>query len=296
MTTSYTPTIHSTENGTLYLKEPGAALVSAPQFFPAGANKFVQSFEEVDAVDYENDWYVDPNQPQPEGLQQKLDPGTALAKFAGQTCYLSFGEKRSRNDAEAVARYFENIKSSGHGSVLEHVNYAMIFWGLDRSWSHEAVRHRAGFAYSQLSQRYVSGKFLRFVERPEYQDNEKLHRMFERHIDRCYTEYEERAALLAEQLRGSDEFEKMSPTERRKAVNQAARSCLPNETETAIVITANVRAWRNLLDQRANKHADKPIQGMAKAAYAILIEQSPTLFNDYVADESGALSTKYRKV
>lgn len=294
MTTSYVPTIHETEKGTLYLKEPGAALVAAPQFFPDGANKFVNSFEEVDAVDYENDWYVE--HPETGVMHQKLDGGTALAKFAGQTCYLSFGEKRTRNDDEAVAKYFDNIKSSGHGSVLEHVNYSMIFWGLDRSWSHEAVRHRAGFGFSQVSQRYVSGKFLRFVERPEYQNNEKLHRMFERHIDRCYTEYEERAALLTEQLRGSEDFEKMSATERRKAVNQAARSCLPNETETAIVITGNVRAWRNLLDQRANKHADKPIQGMAKAAYTILAEQSRVFFSDYVADDTGALSTPYRKV
>lgn len=299
MTTSYVPTIHATPAGTLYLKEPGAALVARPQFIPQGATKFVNSFEEVDAVDYENDWYEEGCEQHPERDMQpyhKLDAGTALAKFAGQTCYLSFGEKRTRNDEESVARYFDNIKSSGHGSVLEHVNYSIVFWGLDRSWSHEAVRHRAGFGFSQLSQRYVSGKFLRFVERPEYQDNEKLHRMFERHIDRCYTEYEERAAVLSEQLRGSAEFEKMSPTERRKAVNQAARSCLPNETETAIVITGNVRAWRNLLDQRANKHADKPIQGMAKAAYAILFEQSKVLFSDYVADETGALSTPYRKV
>lgn len=299
MTTSYVPTIHATPAGTLYLKDPGAALIHAPQFFPQGGTQFVNSFEDTfDAVDYENDWYENATYRSPDpGVEDlKLDPGTSIAKFAGQLCYLSFGDKRTRNSEEEVARYFENIKSSGHGSVLEHVNYGMVFWGLDRSWSHEAVRHRAGFGFSQVSQRYVSGKCLRFVERPEYQDNEKLHRMFERHIDRCYTEYEERAALLTEQLRGSESFEKMSATERRKAVNQAARSCLPNETETAIVITGNVRAWRNLLDQRANSHADKPIQGMAKAAYAILVEQSPTLFSDYVADATGALSTPYRKV
>jgi thymidylate synthase (FAD) len=297
MTTSYVPTIYSTEQGTLYLKEPGASLVSAPQFFPQGATKFVNSFEDTfDAEEYENDWYVQTHSGSNDDKPKKLDAGTALAKFAGQTCYLSFGEKRSHNDKTSVDRYFENIKSSGHGSVLEHVNYSIIFWGLDRSWSHEAVRHRAGFGFSQVSQRYVSGKTLRFVERPEYQESDALHERFCVWIDQARYEYEMRGELLARQMAVDPAWEKMPATERRKAVNQAARSCLPNETETAIVITGNVRAWRNLIDQRANKHADKPIQGMAKAAYSILVEQSPTLFNDYVADETGALSTPYRKV
>lgn len=295
MRKSYVPTVYTTAAGTQYLKKPGAAIVAVPQFLPMDATHFVNSFDDTfDAADYENDWFGGEHAiaGSPNGL--KLDHGTALAKFAGQVCYLSFGEKRSRNDSESVQRYFENIKSSGHGSVLEHVNYSIIFWGLDRSWSHEAVRHRAGFGFSQVSQRYVSGKTLRFVERPEYQNVEPLHVMFEEWIDKARAQYDQRAATLAEYM--SSELKALSPTERRKAVNQAARSCLPNETETAIVITGNVRAWRNLIDQRANKHADKPIQGMAKAAFAILVEESPVLFSDYVMGEDGALSTPYKKV
>lgn len=302
MTTSYTPTIHATPAGTLYLKEPGVALIAKPDFIPQGATKFVNSFEdEFDAVEYENDWYDDEQHRHPEADMQhyrKIDDGAELCKFAGQTCYLSFGEKRTKNDE--AKRYFDNIKSSGHGSVLEHANYSFIVWGIDRAASHEAVRHRAGFAYSQLSQRYVNGKTLRFVERPEYQNDEQLHRMFERHVDRCFTEYEERAAALLKTMSTQlASWEKWTPTERRKAVNQSARNCLPNETETAMVITGNVRAWRHFIEMRGSQHADLPIAGLAVRIKTILQEVSPILFGDYVEGRVGDridISTQYRKV
>ncbi len=299
--TYYTPTIHSTQNGTLYLKEAGVSLIAMPQFFPKGATQFVNSFEdEFDAAEYENDWYEEGMSDHPEKDMQhyrKLDDGAELCKFAGQTCYLSFGEKRTKNDE--AKKYFDNIKSSGHGSVLEHANYSFIIWGIDRACSHELVRHRAGFGYSQLSQRYVSGKTLRFVERPEYQNDERLHFEFEQWIDNATKQYNLRADLLSKNLRGRDEWELKTPTEKRKAVNQAARNCLPNETETAMVLTGNVRAWRHVLEQRASQHADLPIAGLTLRIGAILKEVSPVLFDDYIEGRVGDrsdLSTQYRKV
>ncbi len=299
MTMSYVPTVHSTQKGTQYLKEAGVSLVAMPDFFPQGATQFVNSFDGTfDAADYENDWYEDEEYRHPEADLQhyrKLDAGAELCKFAGQTCYLSFGDKRTRNkDAQS---YFDNIKAQAHGSVLEHANYSFVVWGIDRACSHELVRHRAGFAYSQLSQRYVNGKTLRFVERPEYQESERLHFEFETWIDKAAEQYDMRADLLADRLRAS--MEGMSPTERRKAVNQAARNCLPNETETAIVITGNARAWRHFIEMRGSQHADRPIAGLALRIKNILQEVSPVLFSDYVEGRVGDrvdISTQYRKV
>ena len=77
--------------------------------------------------------------------------GERLAEFAGRLCYMS-----QRNPASRTTRdYLENIKRQGHGSVLEHANYSILVEGVSRSLTHELVRHRAGMAYSQLSQRYV---------------------------------------------------------------------------------------------------------------------------------------------
>jgi thymidylate synthase (FAD) len=71
-----------------------------------------------------------------------------------------------------VSDYLRHIKESGHGSVLEHVNYSLLIWGVSRALTHELVRHRAGFGFSQVSQRYVAGKHLRFVETPATQFDE----------------------------------------------------------------------------------------------------------------------------
>ena len=77
--------------------------------------------------------------------------GERLAEFAGRLCYMSQANPAKRPTRE----YLDNIKKQGHGSVLEHANYSLLLEGVSRSLTHELVRHRAGFAYSQLSQRYV---------------------------------------------------------------------------------------------------------------------------------------------
>lgn len=302
---AFTPEVHLTRAGTSYLKEPGLALIAVPKFLPMEATNFVNSFGGAfDAADYENDWYdtgIGPSSrlaPPEYANPMKIDDGAALCKFAGQTCYLSFGEKRTRNSPGEVKRYFDNIKSSGHGSVLEHAYYSMIVWGVDRAFSHELVRHRAGWAYSQLSQRYVSGRTLRFVERPEYQE-EPLHSQFTAWIDAAKHEYDTRAEMLAQNMQ--KKLSGMSPTDARKAVNQAARNCLPNETETAIVLTGNVRAWRHVIEMRAAPSADVPISQVTMRAYELLRSVSPVLFDDYQRERSedhdrDFLATQHRKV
>src|SRR4051812_18902765 len=88
--------------------------------------------------------------------------GERLAEFAGRLCYMS-----QRNPASRTTRdYLENIKKQGHGSVLEHANYSLLLEGISRSLTHELVRHRAGFSYSQLSQRYVDESDAHFVVPP----------------------------------------------------------------------------------------------------------------------------------
>ena len=88
--------------------------------------------------------------------------GERLSEFAGRLCYMS-----QRNPAGRTTReYLENIKKQGHGSVLEHANYSLLLEGVSRSLTHELVRHRAGFAYSQLSQRYVDESDAQFVMPP----------------------------------------------------------------------------------------------------------------------------------
>ena len=281
------PTIFATENGTLYLKSPGVVMISAPSVNLSGMQEFLDGYPD----EYEfSDYLSDPT---------KLDPAEQLVKVAGQVCYASFGTARTKN--ESVGKYIGNLISSGHGSVLEHANFSLLMYGISRSLTHELVRHRAGMGFSQLSQRYVSGRVLRFVERPEYQTDQNLHKEFEMRIDRASQEYEKMSDKLLEmQNEGSAVLSAEQKTDRRKKVQQAARSLLPNETETVMVATGNVRAWRHVISMRASEHAEVEIRDAMFKAYQILRASAPILFGDFeeisFPDGTFGVKTQYPKV
>lgn len=94
--------------------------------------------------------------------------------------------------------------------------------------------------------------------------------------------------------------QKATATDRRKAARQAARSVLPNATETKIFLTANVRAIRHAIEQRCSQFADPEIRKLFGAVWEIMVVESPNLFNDYrkvpLPDGTFELNTEFRKV
>lgn len=284
---SFHPLVHRTPKGVPYLQESGVAIIamSIPNF--ASIQQFLDSFDS----DLGFSPYLDDPTP--------IAPMEALCKFAGQLCYLSLGEKRSKNDK--TSEYFDHIKSSGHGSVLEHANVTILLYGISRTLTHELVRHRAGFGFSQVSQRYVDGSKLRFVERPEYVNHPRLHPRFVERIERAAKEYEETATCLAQdQLAGMDFMQGERKTDLRKKVQQCARSVLTNETEAPIVVTANLRGWRHFCEMRASMAAEIEIRSTAVKIFRCLREIAPVIFSDYqeetLTDTTLGLSTTFRKV
>lgn len=285
------PALHSevfhTDAGTPYLKHAGVVMVAKPSVSLEGMRPFLEGFgEELDFAQYLED-------------PTRLTPAATLLKTAGQTCYASFGPKRSYNDK--AKRYFDNLTSSGHGSVYEHATLSFLCYGISRSNTHEVVRHRAGTAYSQLSQRFVSGKVLRFVERPEYQTHPSLHKRFEERIDRAAREYEEIAdELLSLQDEGDSLLGAERRTDRRKRVQQTARSVLPNEAETILVMSGNVRAWRHMIEMRTDAHAESEIRDLFFRIFLCLRMAEPILFEDYAIDSypdgTHGARTDWRKV
>ena len=285
------PAIHSealqTDAGTPYLRHAGVLLLAKPQVELEGMRPFLEGFgPELDFAQYLDD-------PTP------LTPGAQLMKTAGQTCYASFGPQRTYN--ENAKRYFGNLSSSGHGSVYEHAVFSFLLYGISRSNTHEIVRHRAGTAFSQLSQRFVSGRVLRFVERPEYRDHPALHKSFEERIDRAAREYAEIAdELLSLQSEGDQLLSADAKTDRRKRVQQTARSVLPNETETILVLSGNVRSWRHMIEMRTDQHAEAEIRDLFFRIFLCLRMAEPLLFEDYeiesYSDGIYGARTDWRKV
>src|SRR3712207_1557127 len=108
--------------------------------------------------------------------------GEALAEFAGRLCYLSFGEDaglegghRSIPGRTTNEAYLANILGTKHGSVLEHAVWSCLLEGVSRTLTHELVRHRAGFGFSQLSQRYVDESDIGFVLPPEIEEGTRAY-------------------------------------------------------------------------------------------------------------------------
>ena len=285
-TALHSPVQH-TPGGTPYMVRPGVAVLARPQFNMEALPGFLEGFDpSLKFAEYVND-------PTP------LPDGAQLCKVAGQVCYMSFSPKRTFNDH--AEQYFNNLKSSGHGSVLEHANFSLLLYGISRSVTHELVRHRAGFSFSQLSQRYVSGRMLRFVERPEYQDDEELHAQFLQRIERVAGEYAALTNRLMEmQQEGVNILSAEVRTDLRKKVQQCARSVLPNETEAPTVMTGNARAWRHFIEMRASAHAEIEIRALAVRVFLCLRKVDPVLFSDYsiqhLSDGTYAVSTEYNKV
>jgi thymidylate synthase (FAD) len=217
--------------------------------------------------------------------------GERLAEFAGRVCYMSQHNPANRTTAE----YLENIKKQGHGSVLEHAVYVLLIEGISRSCSHELVRHRAGFGYSQLSQRYVDESHAAFVIPPAVIGDGPLEAAWEREIANAQAAYVQSVDALMERYAWVTD-----KVHRRKMAREAARSVLPNATEVKIVVSANARAWRTMLELRCGEGAELEIRRMAIACLRVLQREAVALFSDfetYVSDDRHeAARVAYHKV
>jgi len=217
--------------------------------------------------------------------------GERLAEFAGRLCYMS-----QRNPASRSTRdYLENIKKQGHGSVLEHANYTLLLEGVSRSLTHELVRHRAGFAYSQLSQRYVDESEANFVIPPAVIGDESLESAWRAQIESAQRAYVAMVDALMDRYRWVDD-----KVHRRKMAREAARALLPNATETKIVVTANARAWRTMLELRSSEGAELEIRRLAVLLVRLMQGEAAGFFSDFeiyaASDRREAARVGYHKV
>jgi thymidylate synthase (FAD) len=217
--------------------------------------------------------------------------GEYLAEVAGRVCYMSFAKPRPGGNKA----YLDHILEVGHGSVLEHAVWNFIFTGISRTLTHELIRHRAGFGYSQLSQRYVDESVAEYVEPDCIADSPELHQLWLDTVEHSHQAYMKLTEKLLEVFK--DEPDR---TLRRKMARQAARSVLPNATETKIFVTANARALRHFIELRGSRHAEVEIRKLAVQVLRIMQQEAPNLFADYrlvpLPDGTFEATTEHRKV
>jgi thymidylate synthase (FAD) len=153
-----------------------------------------------------------------------------LIYTACRTCYSELPpEEIFRRASEGqiepakMQRLIQNVIESGHGSTIEHVVFTFGITGVSRTLSHQLVRHRAGVAFDQQSQRYVTYKQAATMEPQTIADADPdLRQRYEDQVEGAMHVYEE---LVAAGIPGED-----------------ARFVFPNATRTNLVMTANLRA------------------------------------------------------
>jgi thymidylate synthase (FAD) len=216
--------------------------------------------------------------------------GEYLAEIAGRVCYMSFAKPRPGGNKA----YLGHILEVGHGSVLEHAVWNFIFTGISRTCTHELVRHRH-MGYSQLSQRYVDESVAEYVEPDAIAADPEMHALWLDAVGHAHQAYVRLVEKLAEHYK--DEPDR---TQRRKLARQAARSVLPNATETKIFVSANARALRHFIEMRASRHAEVEIRKLAVGVLKIMQAEAPNLFSDYqlvaLPDGTFEATTPHRKV
>ncbi|QKV54724.1 FAD-dependent thymidylate synthase [Comamonas antarctica] len=200
-----------------------------------------------------------------------------LVEAAGRVCYMSFGERQFR---KRTGDYLANIMAQGHDSVLEHANFTLLADGISRALSHQLVRHRAGFAYSQLSQQYHDESGAAFVEPAGLGTNLDAQRLWRAANASALEAYR---ALLTEanDLGGST----LDQKERKRMLRSVARSVLPNATATSLVVTGNARAWRHVLAVRGCIAGDLEMRGYCVEVLRVLGGAAPALFADFYIEQ-----------
>lgn len=213
----------------------------------------------------------------------KPDEMDELPEIAGRLCYKSWDRP---NPATATNQgYLANILDHQHFSVLEHSSATFWISGVSRSLTHELVRHRH-FSFSQVSQRYVDESDAEFVVPPD------IHTAVGDDPDLVTGAISALAIVSKAADDGAEGYRDLIfNLERlgwdRKKARQAARSVLPNATATEIIVTGNLRSWREFIQKRLSPHADAEIRELAKVILTRLLVEAPNALQDlkYLVEE-----------
>ncbi|MEU4726493.1 FAD-dependent thymidylate synthase [Nonomuraea dietziae] len=188
-----------------------------------------------------------------------------LAEAAGRQCYKAWERK---NPATSTNKgYLANIIEHQHFSVLEHASATFLIQGVSRALLAELTRHRH-LSFSVESQRYVDQAGREPVIPPALRGTEH---------EGVLRSYHETSEFLYVQVRNAL-AEQGVP---RKKAREAARAFLLNAQPVDLIVTGNMRAWREVLAKRYHVAADSEIQELAGELLAHLQSVAPQSFQDF---------------
>jgi thymidylate synthase (FAD) len=161
-------------------------------------------------------------------------------------------------DVAKMQRLISNVIESGHGSTIEHVVFTFGISGVSRTLSHQLVRHRAGVAFDQQSQRYVTfKKAATMLPQTIAEAEPDVRERYEEQIEGAMSLYGD---LVGAGIPGED-----------------ARFVFPNATRTNLVMTTNLRALIHMSGLRLCTMAQWEIRRLFQLIRHEIFQVSPFL-------------------
>lgn len=202
-----------------------------------------------------------------EGFVTHIDE---LAELGGRNCYQSWNRPHPKTATNEG--YLANIIEQLHFSVMEHGSVTFYAEGVSRSLLAEITRHRH-LSFSVVSQRYVDANDLTLVIPPivfELPPSDQSWTVadLQQHWFQNLEIYNQLVGLF------------VGHGYNRKEAREAARAILPNMTDSPLVVTGNIRAWRDVLSKRYHIAADKEIQEFATQVLGHLRVLAPNSVQD----------------
>ena len=198
-------------------------------------------------------------------LQPTATDMETLMEFAGRQCYKSF--HRPNPETATTESYLQRtLFDQGHWSIAEHASATLHITGVSRAFLTELTRHRH-LSFSVQSQRFVDESDCNVVMPPAIRDSDEVTRM----------EWE---AETASAVDGYCDIAAQLDHLPRKQAREAARSVLPNAVETRMVVTANLRAWHNVIALRTAPGVDAEMVEVMTLVRDKLATIAPTIFKE----------------
>jgi thymidylate synthase (FAD) len=251
-----------------------------------------------------------------------------LIALAAKRCYKSFEVNPGLNPNVTQIRkdwgeYLDNVMKVGHGSVLEHAVFTFAIENVSRVFTGEMNRHRAGWAISEGSMR-----FIRFSEAVPYWEPDSIKgpdvmpddvvveaiedmlrpgtetslpptvdgkKQLTREVfRRAFTQQRDYYAVL-ERI-WVDELAPDSKFKQKKELTSLFRRIVGMGCATGGVWSGNVRALRHVITMRCEPAAEEEILHVFSRVAMRMREKEPMLFGDFHQDENGFWRPKYKKV
>lgn len=190
-----------------------------------------------------------------------------LIEQAGRTCYMS----QRKTGVGSAARFIRMLVARGHLAVLEHAYATFRIRGISRVATHQMVRHRL-CSFSQRSQRYVRESEGDCVVPPSIAAAPEARRVFDQARAAAIKAYRDLVGL--------------------GVPREDARFVMPAGTASEIVLSANLRELRHIVELRGAPDAQWEIRAIACEMLRLVKREAPNVFHDLVIGSDGCVERR----